>query len=442
MKRLEWSHAGLGLACIASAIGAFAGLRIAHVDLARAADETAASEGDGSPTEPPSLDRFLPPGAKVTPTPSDEIFPPQSIPLRFDHRLHTKDLGLPCASCHEGARTSDRASDRLLPDPAKTCDGCHDVSHADLLAVRTGGDPSGRCTLCHEGEAAGVEGRVAPVVIPTARLTFSHRAHDARNIGCAHCHGRVEEFGLATREQLPRMAGCFTCHDAPEASRGEADRACGTCHETLPDGRIAGDFSTGALVPPRWLGGAEHTPGWVTQHASIAAADSALCASCHEEQECIACHDGRARPRSVHPNDWLALHAQAARVDQPRCGACHAATTFCADCHRRVGVARDAPPGNREGAGRFHPTPSVWTGTPRGPGHHAWEAQRNLNACVSCHAERDCVTCHAARGVQGGAGVNPHPPGFARGCGGPLRKNPRPCLVCHAPGDAAIEACR
>ena len=100
---------------------------------------------------------------------------------------------------------------------------------------------------------------------------------------------------------------------------------------------------------------------------------------------------------------------------------------------------------NQAGAGVLS-TPNgyweVWTTAPRSGGHHAWEAQRNLNQCVSCHSERDCTTCHATRGVGGGMGVNPHPVGFENRCGSALRKNPRPCLVCHATGDGKLEACR
>ncbi len=394
---------------------------------------SASSSSDGSSPLPRLDDArvHLPPGSDVTPIPSEEIFPPQSIPLRFDHEVHVKELGVACVQCHTTATTSVRSSDRLLPAPSAGCDGCHDVSHAKLDDVRSGSDPSGRCELCHTGEGAGVRGKVAPVVIPSPNLKFSHKAHADRNIGCAHCHGRVEEIGLATRDQLPRMAGCFGCHDAAGEAQGDASRACTTCHVGGADGRLDTSFSTGELLPPAWLGGAAHTANWVARHAPIAARESSLCASCHKEEECVDCHDGRVRPRDVHPNDWLSMHATAARFDNPRCTSCHALTTFCGDCHRRVGVARDSPFATRPSSARFHPPPEIWTSAPRKNGHHAWEAQRNLNACVSCHSERDCVTCHAARGLAGGAGINPHPPGFRMSCRNALERNPRPCLVCH-----------
>jgi hypothetical protein len=147
------------------------------------------------------------------------------------------------------------------------------------------------------------------------------------------------------------------------------------------------------------------------------------------------------RPRSVHPNDYLSLHAVEARLDNPHCASCHQQQQFCVSCHQRTGVAWVTSPGNRVAQGRFHPPPQVWVDGPRTRQHHAAEAQRNLNACVSCHGERDCAICHATRSV-GGQGFSPHPAGFAASCGGLAARNPRPCLVCHDPGDAAWGRCR
>jgi hypothetical protein len=120
-------------------------------------------------------------------------------------------------------------------------------------------------------------------------------------------------------------------------------------------------------------------------------------------------------------------------------------------CHQRVGVAESGPFANFADRGRFHPPPAVWSEGPRSPRHHAWEAERNLNACISCHTERDCVACHSTRNVGGpggglsagsGRGANPHPTGFRSRCGRALRQNARPCLVCHDPADPTLVECR
>ena len=350
-----------------------------------------------------------------------------------------------CKSCHPKASTSQSAADNLLPKPSAACDECHEVEHREnnvrpRPVVENPKLP--RCQGCHRGWQAGRAGRVAPVVIPEPNLKFSHQKHAARNIGCGHCHGSVGRFELATRQQLPRMAGCFVCHGMKGKARGDAGGDCRLCHLTEPSGRLRTTFSTGRLQPPRWLHGAAHTPDWLVRHKPVAAANSKLCARCHRNKECIGCHDGKTKVARVHPNDWLRLHAISARFDNPRCTNCHQLQTFCGDCHRRVGVARDSASVNRKNSRRFHPAASVWTTAPRGPRHHAWEAMRNLNACVGCHTERDCVTCHATRGLRGGQGVNPHPLNFAAKCGAAFRANPRPCLVCHQQHDAFLSRCR
>jgi hypothetical protein len=400
--------------------------------------EAAAAGSDAGAGGSAVSSTWLPPGAASSPVPSAAIFPPQSFALRFDHRRHVKGLHLGCVSCHAAAKTSDSAAERVLPKAVDACDGCHGTDHRDLGAVKAGAAPLGACASCHEMKA----GEVARVVAPPANLRFSHKKHFARNIGCGQCHGAVGELGLAGREQLPRMPGCLTCHELTGPAQGGAKGDCPTCHLVRSDGKLVQSFAAGTLVPSRWLRGAEHGPDWTERHRYVAADDSAFCGSCHKAQECTDCHDGRVRPRSIHPNDFLSMHPIAARQDSPRCTSCHQEQTFCADCHRRTGVARDVASGNRPAGRRFHPPPAEWTTAPRGPNHHAWEAMRNLNACVSCHTERDCATCHATKGVSGGQGVSPHPAGFAAVCGGALRKNPRPCLVCHVSGDRFLGTCR
>ena len=231
------------------------------------------------------------------------------------------------------------------------------------------------------------------------------------------------------------MKGCFGCHAMTGAAQGAAKSECHTCHLTDPGGQMKLLFSTGELKPPRWLGNAQHTADFIERHKRVAADNSALCASCHTERYCTDCHDGRVRPRTVHPNDWISMHPIAARQNNPRCTSCHQEQSFCLECHQRIGVAMSGP---NAALARFHP-PGFGALGGRGPGHHAWEAQRNLNACVSCHTERDCAICHAATG-RGGLAVDPHPPSFRATCATQLRRNGRPCLVCHEPESAELES--
>lgn len=418
-------------------------------------------------------DALRPPGsAPDDDGPSPVVFPEQAMPLRFNHQKHVKQLGMSCATCHGTAKTSQQASDSLLP-PATRCDGCHGTNHRNLSAVTTDEPRAlGQCNFCHVGYDAKKPNVVARVLVPKPNLRFNHQKHvTGQRMACARCHGKVEELTLATRDQLPRMKECVTCHvlgsgdgrggqpdraplnakAAPGVARAKASGACTTCHLSEASGMLTTSFKSGKLLPPPWLNDAGHGADFIERHKLVAGDDSKFCANCHQERFCVGCHDGNVRPRRIHPNDFLSQHPIAARQDNPRCTSCHQQQSFCLTCHQRSGVAMSGPVGNFAGRGRFHPPKSVWTDGPRSGSHHAWEAERNLNACVSCHQERDCAMCHATRGVGGrgpnigggaGQGVNPHPAGFSGRCQQALRQNARPCLTCHLPNDQDLQRCR
>jgi hypothetical protein len=407
-----------------------------------------------------------PPGAFADDAgPSPVIFPEQAMPLRFNHKKHVKELGVTCTTCHANAKTSTRAADSLLP-PATRCDGCHGTDHRNLANVVTDeARPLGQCNFCHQEYDAKRPGVVARVLLPKPNLRFNHQKHvSGERMACVRCHGKVEELELATRDQLPRMKECVTCHVLGSSDAGTARRpvsaaagkrkasgACATCHLTESSGLLTTHFASGKLLPPPWLRGAGHGPDFIERHKRIAGDDSQFCANCHQERFCVGCHDGNVRPRQVHPNDFISQHPVAARQNNPRCTSCHQQQSFCLSCHQRAGVAMSGPVGNFGNRGRFHPPKSVWTDGARSAAHHAWEAERNLNACVSCHQERDCAMCHATRRAMGrgggitagpGQGVNPHPAGFLARCGQALRQNARPCLTCHGPSDKDLQNCR
>ncbi len=396
---------------------------------------------------------LLPPGADSPDEgPSTAVFPPQRVTLRFNHKSHAA-IGVQCTTCHAGVRESDSSKDKLLPKPT-TCDGCHGSDHSNRDAVQPGPTSRGACAFCHLGYAPSDGNLVAQVDIPRPNLAFTHKKHLAQGAKCTQCHGDVSQLELATRDQMPRMAGCFSCHQSSDSGGAHAAKsACTTCHlrefgegehvaaETLQStgGRMRTVFATGVLKPPQWLHDSQHTPDWIQRHREVAAADSQFCSNCHTEEYCTACHDGRVRPRNIHPADYISMHPVEARMATQRCTSCHQEQSFCLTCHMRLGITMSGPTGVAE-SGRFHPPKSIWSDSPVQPGHHAFEAERNLNACVSCHTERDCVVCHGGTGI--GGGFNPHNAGFMARCSTQYRRNPRPCLVCHEPGESQLAECR
>ena len=349
------------------------------------------------------------PVLRLGPAPvSSTVYPDQEILLDFDHAGHL-ERGLVCGSCHRLAKSSRSPTDNLLPQEA-ACAGCH----AKNTRAR-GQGPSkveAKCRTCHPG----AEGRVNRSLIPTSNLRFSHQDHDGET--CDRCHTRVPVRTLATADDLPDMRLCLGCHDGREG-RG---RRCETCHLTEPDGSLRTQFDSAQLTPPGWMYGAEHDPLWTSSHGDVATERISLCSACHQQHECLACHDGNVRPRDVHPGDWLSSHALEARAGDLRCRSCHRGQSFCRTCHLRAGVAWRSPVGRTETTGNVvHRAPN-WA-SPTAP-LHGREARRALQTCVSCHAGEDCVTCHAL--------VNPHPPGFSNRCRSLVRAGSQACIACHS----------
>jgi hypothetical protein len=381
------------------------------------------------------------PGHAAEGTASRVIYPVTPRALAFDHARHAR-LGARCVDCHAGATKSRSTLDRLAPPPT-TCDRCHFTDHRDLRAVRRAEDqPLAACSVCHVGYRPEDGNRVARAVHAPANLRFDHAVHAQRNVGCAQCHGPVERMAEAGRAALPTMRGCFNCHGLKGPAQGRASGECLTCH-LAEDGRMRTEFASGTLLPPAWFGRARHDLAFLKNHAKDVALGGELCRTCHEERECADCHDGRVRDRRIHPNDWLSQHGMATRMGPGDCTSCHRQQSFCLSCHQRTGVSQSAPTAALARRGRFHPAKSVWTNGPRTRSHHAWQAQRNMDACVSCHVERDCTSCHATA-ARGGAGskASPHPSGFLARCRSVMRKNARPCLVCHDSQDSSLDRCR
>lgn len=387
-------------------------------------------------------------------SPSEVLLPPQQLPLEFSHRRHLR-IKLACDFCHEQAETSISAGDRLLPGE-KVCRTCHAVARAGL-------PPPGKqpmpCQRCHrfppaprttDAGVALAEPIPLAVEIPPPKLRFNHKAHASRGISCRRCHAAVDQADLATRDHLPRMAACLECHNAavPKSSAGALARAqraavrCQTCHLTRSDGKLETSLAGGRLVPSGSWKGDAHTADFARDHRIVGAQEEAYCLSCHRREECLSCHNGVVRPLSLHGNDYLSIHGIEARKATLDCNACHRRQSSCLACHERAGVVDRATsdgPNNLTRAGkRLHPPYERWVAVPKTPEHHAWQAERNLRSCVSCHREDTCLQCHSSR-RQGGEvfHVSPHPAGFAssRACQALAGRNGRVCLKCHTPRD-------
>ncbi len=191
-------------------------------------------------------------------------------------------------------------------------------------------------------------------------------------------------------------------------------------------------------MPSGVLRGDAHDLRFEMDHARVAANDQAYCANCHTRTFCIDCHNGIKKPMDFHGNDYVSLHPIDARRQTTNCSSCHRLQTFCTGCHARSGVSDDprtsefqrpslATPG-MPAKNQFHPD-GWWTTNDtnqRTASHHSFQAERNMDQCVSCHRESFCQGCH-------GQEINPHPADWLHSskCKALISRAGRTCLRCH-----------
>jgi hypothetical protein len=123
-------------------------------------------------------------------------------PVPFSHKHHVAGLGLDCRYCHTSVETSAFAG---MPS-TKVCMTCHSQVWTEapiLQPVREAfaEDRSIEWTRVHD--------------LPDFAY-FDHSIHVSKGIGCASCHGRVDQMPLAWREETLNMEWCLACHRAPE----------------------------------------------------------------------------------------------------------------------------------------------------------------------------------------------------------------------------------
>jgi len=377
-----------------------------------------------------------PGGDKAQPR-SYVVYPTQSLPLRFSHAKHVGVIGADCEDCHEKAEESESSLDQLSPTE-EACTSCHAIDRKKPQKVVKQGRPPARCDACHPGYTPG--GSVPRVNIPAPNLKFNHKKHVGNGIECKQCHGDMvaNKVDLATRDQLPKMQLCLDCHN-----KDRGLRQCTTCHLADAGNRMKTDYPNGKLTPSGVLRGDRHDLGFRTGHRFVAQNDPQYCESCHTKSFCNDCHNGVTKPMDFHVGDYVTLHPIDARRDQTKCSSCHRRQTFCTGCHARSGVAHDTritefiAPSLAPAGPRYHPPGWVEFGSgglvqgARPASHHAFEAQRNIRSCASCHREEFCLDCHSRQ--TGSFSINPHPAGWAGSwrCRSLRSRAGRMCMRCH-----------
>lgn len=123
-------------------------------------------------------------------------------PVPFSHKLHAGELGMDCRYCHNTVEKSGYAA---VP-PAQTCMNCHNLVLPD----------SPKLAPVRESFATGEPVEWTRVHMLPDYAFFDHSVHLAAGVGCATCHGQVDQMDKVTQEQPLSMGWCLSCHRNPD----------------------------------------------------------------------------------------------------------------------------------------------------------------------------------------------------------------------------------
>jgi Cytochrome c7 and related cytochrome c len=126
---------------------------------------------------------------------------PLAQPVPFSHKHHVGDEGIDCRYCHASVETSAFAG---MPS-ISTCMNCHSQLFTDQPALAP-------LLRAYESHIPLHWRRVHQ--LPDF-VYFNHSIHVAKGIGCASCHGPVDEMPLTWRTAPLTMRWCLGCHREP-----------------------------------------------------------------------------------------------------------------------------------------------------------------------------------------------------------------------------------
>jgi hypothetical protein len=127
---------------------------------------------------------------------------PVEQPIPFSHKHHVGDDGIDCRYCHTSVEKSSFAG---LPQ-TEICMTCHSQLFKDVPVLAP----------LFQSFETGKPLRWRRVHDLPDFVYFDHSIHVHKGIGCASCHGKVDQMPLTWRTQSLEMQWCLDCHRAPE----------------------------------------------------------------------------------------------------------------------------------------------------------------------------------------------------------------------------------
>jgi hypothetical protein len=123
-------------------------------------------------------------------------------PVMFSHQHHAGQLGIDCRYCHTSVETSFFAG---IP-PTKTCMNCHQQIWVGADALKP----------VRESYRTGESIPWQRVHNLPGFVFFDHSIHVAKGVGCATCHGRVDQMHFIFQEHTLLMEWCLDCPRRPQ----------------------------------------------------------------------------------------------------------------------------------------------------------------------------------------------------------------------------------
>src|ERR1019366_532510 len=144
-------------------------------------------------------------------------------PVPFSHAHHVGGIGLDCRYCHTSVEKSSFAG---IP-PTKTCMNCHSQiwTNAQIL------EPV-RASFRNDKPLNWIRVNDLPNFV-----YFNHQIHVRQGVGCATCHGPVDQMPLTYQAAPLLMEWCLGCHRAPEKFLRPRDQVFNMAYEA-PDNQI------------------------------------------------------------------------------------------------------------------------------------------------------------------------------------------------------------
>jgi len=122
-------------------------------------------------------------------------------PINYSHKLHVGTLGMDCRYCHHGVETGPHAT---IPT-TEVCLNCHVSVKPD----------SPRLALLHEKHKANDPIEWIKVHMLPDYAYFNHAVHVGAGVGCASCHGRIDQMEIVRQVEPMSMGWCLECHRDP-----------------------------------------------------------------------------------------------------------------------------------------------------------------------------------------------------------------------------------